>query len=419
MQRSRTRRDGPWELAPAVGLEPTTKRLTAARSTTELRRSEDRQRRSAGRPRAGPRRPKDSTGRADSALAGLPYSSMHAISAMSLISPEELAARIDDAGPADRRRPLVPGQAGRRPGGVRRGPPARRDLPRPRRATSAARRGPRPPSPPRPGRLRRAPRPAPGSATATWSWPTTTSAAGSPRGCGGCSTTSATRGSAVLDGGLAGLDRAAACRRRPMSPTLEPAELHLADALVADRRPGRPARAPARLAPAGRPRRAGGPALPRRGRADRPGRRPHPDGAVSAPTDGNLGPDGRFLSPSALRERFDALGADGGDVVTSCGSGVSACHNALAMRIAGLPDPILYPGSWSDWSTAGYPAARRPGAGPTARSEPASNASGEWLGPRSGHAFEGTDRRSGHAARQPRWSETSVGSSARPEWSTA
>ena len=43
-----------------------------------------------------------------------------------------------------------------------------------------------------------------------------------------------------------------------------------------------------------------------------------------------------------------------------CGSGVSACHNALAMRIAGLPDPILYPGSWSDWSTAGYPVAIGP-----------------------------------------------------------
>ncbi|HLY12809.1 MAG TPA: sulfurtransferase [Candidatus Limnocylindrales bacterium] len=82
--------------------------------------------------------------------------------------------------------------------------------------------------------------------------------------------------------------------------------------------------------------------------------------ARSAPTDGNLGPDGRFLGADALRERFVALGADGGDVVTSCGSGVSACHHALAMRIAGLPDPILYPGSWSDWSTAGYPAATGP-----------------------------------------------------------
>ena len=46
-----------------------------------------------------------------------------------------------------------------------------------------------------------------------------------------------------------------------------------------------------------------------------------------------------------------------GDVVTSCGSGITACHNALAMRVAGLPDPILYPGSYSDWTAAGEPVA--------------------------------------------------------------
>lgn len=80
--------------------------------------------------------------------------------------------------------------------------------------------------------------------------------------------------------------------------------------------------------------------------------------ARSAPTDGNLGPDGRFLSADALRDRFERLGAAGAtDVVTSCGSGVTACQNAFAMRVAGLPGPILYDGSWSDWSTAGYPVA--------------------------------------------------------------
>jgi len=81
--------------------------------------------------------------------------------------------------------------------------------------------------------------------------------------------------------------------------------------------------------------------------------------AVSAPTDGNLGEGGRFLPPDQLAERFRGLGADGssGDVVTSCGSGVSATHNALAMRVAGLPDPILYVGSYSDWSRAGEPVA--------------------------------------------------------------
>ena len=39
----------------------------------------------------------------------------------------------------------------------------------------------------------------------------------------------------------------------------------------------------------------------------------------------------------------------------SCGSGINACHDALAMRVAGLPDPLLYPGSYSDWSRAGLP----------------------------------------------------------------
>ena len=83
--------------------------------------------------------------------------------------------------------------------------------------------------------------------------------------------------------------------------------------------------------------------------------------ARSAPNTDNLGPDGRFLGPEALEARFDNLGAAGDvEVVTYCGSGVSATHNSLAMRVAGLPDPLLYPGSWSDWSTAGYPAATGP-----------------------------------------------------------
>ena len=87
--------------------------------------------------------------------------------------------------------------------------------------------------------------------------------------------------------------------------------------------------------------------------------------AVSAPTDGNLGPDGTFLDPAALAKRFRSIGAGGsqGEVVTSCGSGVAACHNALAMRAAGLPDPILYVGSFSDWSSSGYPIATGPDPG--------------------------------------------------------
>lgn len=76
--------------------------------------------------------------------------------------------------------------------------------------------------------------------------------------------------------------------------------------------------------------------------------------AISRPASGNLDADGRFLVADALRARFEPLGDD---VVTSCGSGVTACHNALAMRIAGLPAPLLYPGSYSDWARVGMPIA--------------------------------------------------------------
>ncbi len=78
--------------------------------------------------------------------------------------------------------------------------------------------------------------------------------------------------------------------------------------------------------------------------------------ARSAPFLENLA-DGRFRPPADLAARFRAVGADKGTVVTSCGSGVNGCHNALAMRLAGLPDPILYPGSFSDWSRSGLPVA--------------------------------------------------------------
>ena len=94
--------------------------------------------------------------------------------------------------------------------------------------------------------------------------------------------------------------------------------------------------------------------------------------AVHAPADGNVGPDRRMLPASALVERFTTLGAvdTEGPVVTSCGSGVTACFNSLAMRIAGLPDPILYPGSYSDWTTAGMPIAVGPEPGDTPAAMP-------------------------------------------------
>jgi thiosulfate/3-mercaptopyruvate sulfurtransferase len=65
----------------------------------------------------------------------------------------------------------------------------------------------------------------------------------------------------------------------------------------------------------------------------------------------NLDASGRFKAPEALEREFGAvLGTtEPQDVVNYCGSGVSACHNLLAMEIAGLRGARLYPGSWSEW----------------------------------------------------------------------
>jgi len=65
----------------------------------------------------------------------------------------------------------------------------------------------------------------------------------------------------------------------------------------------------------------------------------------------NLDASGRFKSPEALGEEFGTvLGPAGAEnVVNYCGSGVSACHNLLAMEVAGLRGARLYPGSWSEW----------------------------------------------------------------------
>lgn len=77
----------------------------------------------------------------------------------------------------------------------------------------------------------------------------------------------------------------------------------------------------------------------------------HIPGAVCAPFSDNL-ENGRFKSPAALRERFDALGLDPDtDIVCYCGSGVTATHNILALLVAGFPEPVLYAGSWSGWIT--------------------------------------------------------------------
>jgi thiosulfate/3-mercaptopyruvate sulfurtransferase len=88
----------------------------------------------------------------------------------------------------------------------------------------------------------------------------------------------------------------------------------------------------------------------------------HIPGAVSAPTAGNVGPDGRFLPPGELRRRFADLGVTAGQpgqpgqpgvldlaVGAYCGSGVTAAHEVLALELAGVP-ASLYVGSWSEWT---------------------------------------------------------------------
>jgi thiosulfate/3-mercaptopyruvate sulfurtransferase len=75
----------------------------------------------------------------------------------------------------------------------------------------------------------------------------------------------------------------------------------------------------------------------------------HIPGAVSAPTTGNLQPDGRFLPPAELRERFERLGYRSAvPTAVYCGSGVTAAHEIAALEIAGFP-AALYPGSFSEW----------------------------------------------------------------------
>jgi thiosulfate/3-mercaptopyruvate sulfurtransferase len=81
----------------------------------------------------------------------------------------------------------------------------------------------------------------------------------------------------------------------------------------------------------------------------------HIPGAVSAPTVGNVNPDGTFRGAAELAARFAALGAvpgagtpGGATVGAYCGSGVTAAHEVLALTLAGIP-AALYVGSWSNW----------------------------------------------------------------------
>ncbi len=63
----------------------------------------------------------------------------------------------------------------------------------------------------------------------------------------------------------------------------------------------------------------------------------------------NLAADGRFKDAQQLRADFSALVGDPSQAIMQCGSGVTACHNLLALEVAGMPGAALYPGSWSEW----------------------------------------------------------------------
>ena len=77
----------------------------------------------------------------------------------------------------------------------------------------------------------------------------------------------------------------------------------------------------------------------------------HIPGAINRPFALNLRADGLFKPAEVLKQEFNALlgSREPGTVVNQCGSGVTACHNILAMEYAGLEGSALYPGSWSEW----------------------------------------------------------------------
>ncbi len=76
----------------------------------------------------------------------------------------------------------------------------------------------------------------------------------------------------------------------------------------------------------------------------------HIPGSVSLPYNELLRADGTFRPAGEARARFEAAGVDGArPLVTSCGSGVTACILTLGLRVAGFPEGAVYDGSWTEW----------------------------------------------------------------------
>lgn len=87
----------------------------------------------------------------------------------------------------------------------------------------------------------------------------------------------------------------------------------------------------------------------------------HIPAAKSLPCRENLDVSGRFLPPDELRDKVESLGVTQADgVVSSCGSGVTACHNLLMLEHMGYGVGRLYVGSWSQYSHTDRPAATGP-----------------------------------------------------------
>jgi thiosulfate/3-mercaptopyruvate sulfurtransferase len=77
----------------------------------------------------------------------------------------------------------------------------------------------------------------------------------------------------------------------------------------------------------------------------------HMPGACSVPATALLAPDQTMLPPEQLRALFAKAGVDGlKPLITSCGTGITACVVALGLVHAGLPEPAVYDGSWTEWA---------------------------------------------------------------------
>ena len=155
---------------------------------------------------------------------------------------------------------------------------------------------------------------------------------------------------AVLDGGMPAWSAAggeittaaASVSAAPSYPTSQPPLVATTDAATLAAQLGR-----VRLIDARAPERFRGDVEPLDAAAG------HIPGALNRFFKDNLGADGRFKPAADLRADFLPLigPAAASATVHQCGSGVTACHNLLAMEVAGLSGSALYPGSWSEWSS--------------------------------------------------------------------